>query len=305
MRIISALAVTLAAVLVAACTAPRTTPLAQNTPIAWLDAPTAPPTAPGPPTPAAARTCTAADLPATTTFREGNGISQSVSYIVELRNVGPSACTLDTRPQLTRTDVQGQTRTVPTAPWGTSTSPATIAPGETASVLIVWQHGCDGATLTYEGISLVEAGKRIAVPGLTLSGTCPTVALGMWQPPQEADPTPPPLRFGTVGALLDAPATAHAGETLDYVVTLTNPSQATLPLAPCPVYREMIYKQMLTYLLNCPAAGLPAGGSVRFAMRIAVPDYTPTGHYRLQWMIVEAGGESAAASAPVDVTPAA
>jgi hypothetical protein len=182
--------------------------------------------------------------------------------------------------------------------------PATIAPGESATLLISISHACNGdtgPTVTYQGIVLVQDGKQIAVPGLTLTGTCATVEIGFWQPPQQPDVVPPPLQYGTLQALIDAPATAHAGDTVDYVVSLTNPGTASVSLQPCPVYRESLYKASVTYLLNCPAAGLPPGATVRFAMRMTVPAYTPAGHYHLAWTIVETGGDSATASAPIDI----
>jgi hypothetical protein len=199
---------------------------------------------------------------------------------------------------------QGQLRPLPTdqqAPVQ-GVGPATIAPGQTATLSVVISHACDTAQLSYDGIVLVQAGKQIAVPGLQLTGTCPTVHVGAWQPPQRPDPIPPRLQYGTLRALVDAPATAHAGDPIDYVVTLTNPGPATVAFSPCAVYRESIYKLSLTYLLNCPPAGLAPGDSIRFALRITASAYTPAGPTTIRWTIVEPGGESATASAPIEIT---
>jgi hypothetical protein len=171
-------------------------------------------------------------------------------------------------------------------------------------LLVVFSHACQAAQRTYQGIVLVQANKRIPVPGLQLTGTCPTVDIepNAWRPPQQPNPIPPRLKYGNVLALVDAPAMVRAGAVLDYLVTLTNPSPTAVPLDPCPVYRESIYKLFITYQLNCPPGGIPPNGSIRFAMRITVPTYAPAGHDRLTWAIVETGGESAVASAPINIT---
>jgi hypothetical protein len=317
----TAVSVVLAALLASACTdhagqspapasAGSTTPVAAA-PIAWLDAPTPAPSAGGPSIPAPARPCTPGDLPATATYEQTGGISQSDSDLIQLRNVGPSPCTLDKNPQLLYTDQHGQVRPLPTGQWDPAApspgasptrSPATIAPSETATLLVIFSHGCGAAQRTYQGIVLVQASKRIPVPGLQLTGTCPTVDIDAWRPPQQPDPIPTRLRYGNLVALVDAPATVRAGAVLDYIVTLANPGSTAVPLDPCPVYRESIYKLSITYQLNCPSGGIPASGSIRFAMRITVPAYAPAGHDRLAWAIVESGGESAAASAPINIT---
>jgi Protein of unknown function (DUF4232) len=307
----------LVALLGAACTAPArpdpapgspaSTAPSTVAPIAWLDAPTPAPSAAGPSTLVTTRPCSAGDLPATATYAQTGGISQSESDLIQLRNAGTSPCTLGAGPDLLYTDQHGQVRPLPTdhagiASGGGSAGPATIAPGETAALLVVFSHGCGAGQLSYQGIMLVQAGKRIPVPRLRLTGTCPTVHIGSWQPPQQSTPVPPSLHQGTLAALIDAPATVRAGAVLDYQVTLANPDAAAVPLDPCPVYQESIYKLSATYLLNCPSGGIPPGSSTRFAMRITVPTSVPPGHYRLAWAIVEAGGESATASAPIDIT---
>jgi len=299
----------LAVVLAAACTGPSPAPESDtatgSAPVTWLDAPT--PT-PGPvaQSPTQVRPCGASDLPATATYARTGGVSQSDSDVIELRNAGASACTPDADARLEYTDEGGQVRALPTDRTGPPTrTPATIAPGETATLPVIISHACDAAPLSYQGIVLIEAGTRIPVPGLRLTGTCPTVHLGAWQPPQRPDPIPAHLAYGGVQALVDAPVSVRAGAVLDYTVTLTNLGSASLSFEPCPVYQESLYKVSVSYRLNCPSGGLAAGGSVRFAMRIPVPDYAPAGRYLLDWTIVEAGGTSATGSAPIDVVPPA
>src|SRR5262249_33820664 len=155
--------------LASACTGPAghnpapastgsTTPVAAA-PIAWLDAPTPAPSAGGPSTPAPARPCTPGDLPATATYQQTAGISQSASDLIQLRNAGASPCTLDQNPQLLYTDQHGQVRPLPTSQRGPAAptpgasptrSPATIAPSETATLPVVFSHGCQATQRTYQ-----------------------------------------------------------------------------------------------------------------------------------------------------------
>jgi hypothetical protein len=274
--------------------------------IAWLDSPATPPTPPGPPSVPTARPCTATDLPASTTFEPTQGLSQAESYLIHLPNTATTPCTLPSDASLLYTDQHGRTQLLPTdhaaiANPGGPAGPATIGPGQTATLTVVISHACTGDPVSYQGISVEQSGKRIPVPGLSLGGTCSTVHIGRWQPPQPPPSPPPSLRYGALSAQLDPPASSHPGATLDYVLTLANPTTHPVPLDPCPVYQETIYKQQATYRLNCTAGSIPAGGSLRFSMRITVPPYTPAGHTRITWTILEADGPSTTASAPIDV----
>jgi hypothetical protein len=274
--------------------------------IAWLDSPAAIPTEPAPTPPPIERPCTAADLPATTTFEYSPGISQSMGFTIYVQNVGPSACTVTGDPVLYSADAQGHEQVVPVTRSDWADGPATIAPGERARLLVIFRHSCEGALdqYQYRSIEVVQSGRRISVPGLSASGSCPAVDLGRWLLPLPPPGPAPTLRYGSLVPLLDVPATVSAGATLDYVVTLNNPTPAAITLRPCPVYREQVFKQVDTYLLNCDAPGagtVPAGGSLRFAMRATVSAYTPQGGQRLTWTILEPDGTSATASANIVV----
>lgn len=90
---------------------------------------------------------------------------------------------------------------------------------------------------------------------------------------------------------LTAPESVARGETLRYTVTLANPTNAAIKLAPCPSYTQSLYTegraQNSTYMLNCAGAAgqIPAGASVSFAMEAVVPaDMTGSG-MKLSWSL--------------------
>ena len=78
----------------------------------------------------------------------------------------------------------------------------------------------------------------------------------------------------------------RAGESLDYVVELANTGTADVTFDPCPAYAEALGGTRADYRLNCAAAALiPAGGSVRFAMRLDVDADVPSGPAKLVWSL--------------------
>jgi hypothetical protein len=90
---------------------------------------------------------------------------------------------------------------------------------------------------------------------------------------------------------ISAPAEITAGQTLSYIVTLTNPTAHDIKLDPCPSYSEGLKGHGdETYLLNCDAQEvIPAQSSTDFAMRLAVPAAV-TGNTYLGWILNVLGG---------------
>ena len=83
-------------------------------------------------------------------------------------------------------------------------------------------------------------------------------------------------------AVADVPASI-VGRRLEFVLVLSNPTNAAIRLTPCPVYRaswgESALVASITTRLNCHQAPseVPAAGSVRFAVVIDIPDDIPQG----------------------------
>jgi len=152
----------------------------------------------------------------------------------------------------------------------------------------------------YRDIALVTLGHEFPISELEISTACP-VGVGPWYV------LPPLLNAAWVVASIEAPAQVRRGEALEYVVSLHNASPRPFPLNPCPVYLQRLGEHAGTYQLNCAVSTIPAHTSVRFAMRLRVPDQAPVGETRLTWMAVMADGEVAIADlatggVPITVT---
>jgi len=133
-------------------------------------------------------------------------------------------------------------------------------------------------------------------------------------------PTPVPIATQppeTLSAHIDAPSTVIAGETMRYVVTLTNLTSSALVLAPCPSYLESLSGHPLptpappsnfptfkiwdpivryeggvkeSHLLNCSdAPSLGPAASITFEMRLEVPA-NALGSDTLRWQVIAVGG---------------
>ncbi|HEV2251026.1 MAG TPA: hypothetical protein VGT60_11030 [Candidatus Limnocylindria bacterium] len=134
-------------------------------------------------------------------------------------------------------------------------------------------------------------GGRCDAPGQRLGVS--SWAIAPTEPPVFPTPAPLPLAFA-----INAPAVAFAGESLTYVVRVTNAAAAPYTWGHgCPIYLESLPGREATpslvpdrggkweppartyagfakelHPLNCAGAGaIPAGGEASFEMRIAVP----------------------------------
>jgi hypothetical protein len=89
------------------------------------------------------------------------------------------------------------------------------------------------------------------------------------------------------------PEQVRAGTTIDYTVTLTNPTDKAVPLTPCPTYEEavnivgahgVVNGHDLIYRLNCAGhTSLAPSQALTFAMRIPAP--TRPGYAKWGWDI--------------------
>ncbi|MDI1462142.1 DUF4232 domain-containing protein [Catellatospora sp. KI3] len=248
-----------------------------------------------------ARLCTAADLPATADLISEDGVTGTKLHYIGVRNTGPSRCSLGGVPVLLS---GGRTVPVEIDPPkltgnGDEERPATIDPGERAQFTIGSSVSCgSGDGRGYRDISVRLADRDLSIPGLTMTSTCPIGITGVHRIRQEQPARP---RFDHLTARIEAPARVKAGANLDYTVVLTNPGRTAVALDPCPTYDESLYKARELYLLNCAPGTIPAGGSIRFAMRLTVPDYTPAREWRLEWGIVEWRSKAPVATATVTV----
>jgi hypothetical protein len=133
-------------------------------------------------------------------------------------------------------------------------------------------------------------------------------------------PTPVPIATQqpeTLSANINAPSTVIAGETMRYVLTLTNLTSTALALDPCPSYIESLGGHPLpteappsnfptfkiwdpivryeggvkeSHLLNCSdAPSLGPAASIAFEMRLDVPA-NALGSDTLRWQVIAVGG---------------
>jgi len=193
------------------------------------------------------------------------------SDFIVVHNGGSTRCTLSGRPTLLHAGpgaaaVVGPTHPIdiPDAPDGTT--PATIDPGEQAVVVIEWYGGCTApAAVVWSGLALRLAGGSVLRLTSTLDARC-GVGMGQWY-----RPVVDRLPWLGLAVTIEAPPTVHVGQSFDYVVTLTNPTGVPVPLVPCPNYVQRIEgtKSGRVNQLNCAVTSIPAGGRVRFAMRMS------------------------------------
>jgi hypothetical protein len=265
--------------------------------VPWLDAPVAPYSPPPPATRSPRSTappCRGADL--RLAGIDGEGATGHTGTFVHVENTGPSRCTLSGSPELTGLTATGARVRIPAErgtffdyPPETQQRPATIDPEEQAILTIETSYSCDGgaptSTTTYRRVQIKLPDRTTFDVADLLGSTCP-VRIGTWyravQPPPE-----PPEPWPTLRARLQGvPATVHAGEPFGYVIELANSGPADIALNPCPAYTEALAGTLAAYRLNCAAAAvIPAGRSVRFAMRFDVGADVPAGPAKMLWSL--------------------
>ena len=147
-----------------------------------------------------------------------------------------------------------------------------------------------GPADSYHRLLIAVAGGgtlRVEVPadGLTLG--CGLRETDFFDP--ELPRPEPVLPLAGLHASLSLPRSVVRGSSLDFVVTLTNPTSRSITLQPCPAFVEaeisaVPVKQV--YALNCSTVRtLAPGVSRRFAMRLALPAAVPVGPLRVTWSL--------------------
>ena len=264
------------------------------------------------PYPTDARPCRPADL-SVRVGDVGAGLGNT-NLPVELVNSSGSTCLLNAYPTIGGVSPDGTLTPLPASHgsyFGDPGPAANIGPREVAALNI---SGADACSAALNGEHTSYPMLRIGLPGGgsvdVRSGTFDTVC-GVWVsrfgvPADEEPisiPSPSPLT-----ARISAPATAAPGQSLEFTVTLTNPSGTDYLLDPCPTYTEFVGSGAATfwvatvrdYYLNCDVTPtIPAHGSVTFEMRLQLPADQPGGMAKFGWDIQ--GGAGPGANAPLDV----
>jgi hypothetical protein len=262
--------------------------------IAFRDLPYSPPPNPINSPRASATPCRSTDLRLVNI--EDGGAMGTEHHIVQVRNTGATRCTLAGHPALLRVNASRQvvvanTSTAAEESFDDPNSvPATIDPDESAYLDIRTYGGClDGTrpTVAYDDVRLRLSGNDTLHLGAQLNATC-GVEVGQWHRSEPAPPQSELVNMPIAVTIDGAPRQVRIGEEFGFVVTVINHSDHDLSLDPCPTYQILMsdVKGPGMRELNCAVPVIPAGGSVRFAMRVLIPDYTEyTGPTTLTWTL--------------------
>jgi hypothetical protein len=279
--------------------------------VAWVDraAPKAwvpEPIAPKPPTMKAPQ-CTAAQLQAG--HSAGNGASGMQFFTVRLRNVSKAPCQLIGRPTRVAAQTPGKPDVIATKGLHLASSGVggDLAPGKSGYLTVETDRDCQARysdpnnrfpTNRYSSLAVTLRSNTSFTLAMKLDVECGLRAGGLgidW--PQ---PTQPPDTRAYLAPSIQAPRSVQAGQALEYVLTLTNPTGATIPLSHCPGYIETLgagtgtggVKESLG--LDCSTVSqIAPGASVRYEMRLAVPADAGPGLVTLRWSLEAALGKVA------------
>jgi hypothetical protein len=310
------------AVVIAPSPTPAPTPIASaaatGSPTAgivpWVDAPAPAFVEPTPaPYPTDARPCRPEDL--AVKVGEGGAGLGNTNLPVSFVNKSGSACLLAGSPAIAGLTAAGTPVPLMAAEgsyFGDPGPKADMGPGGVTALNISGADACPavlgGAHKVYPTLRIsLPAGGSIDIPGGGFDAVCGVSVSAFGVPadaPSAAWPPPSPLT-----AAIHAPATAAPGAVLEFTVTLANPTGADVALDPCPAYTEFVGSGDTTwvatirdYYLNCATAStIPAGGTLTFAMRLALPANQPAGMAKFGWDIQ--GGAGPSANAPLEVRP--
>jgi hypothetical protein len=280
--------------------------------VAWVDkpapAPWSPqPTPPKPPTMDAPR-CLAGQLGVD--GAQGRRANGAFFTTIQLRNVSSAPCLLVGTPVRVVAQAPGQpdvvaTRGLHIASGGVG---GDLQPGKLGYLSIESGHNCTARRTDpsnrYTSLSVtLPSDTQLDVP-LRLDVQCGlfTGGLGVAVPP----PPETPDKRNALQPTIDAPATVIPGQTLVYVLTLTNPTGSAISLHHCPGYAESAQAGLVvarsTFGLACPDSGsIAPGTAVRFEMRLPIPAGAPNGRVLLAWRLLT-DGSAPQAFATVDIS---
>jgi hypothetical protein len=214
--------------------------------------------------------CRRGDLRLTVTRPKLAG--QTVFYPIRVRNLSSTACTVSASFDSLAP------RSDPSAKYRISTS------ASDAGSVVLRADGVATSQVAINSCAAPSARQRKVVhPTFRLNGVgalssssgslnvnCSQLSASPLTASQDPPATTP---LDSLTATIQVPASITPGQTLDYSVTLTNPSSAAVPLSSCPNYVEVVgppgYSE--TYQLNCTTASISPGQSVTFDMQLGIP----------------------------------
>ncbi len=266
--------------------------------------------APTPPPGAFARPCGPSDLHVSV-GRVGQAMG-NLNLPVTLVNRSTTACSLSGYPSLSGVSSTGASvplRVAHGSYFGDPGSAGNLKPGGVGGLNIGGGAECaaarNGVNRTYPVLRIgLPAGGTVDIPA-AFDTSCVVDVSALGAIPL-TNPTEPPV--SPLQAEISAPATVEQGAVLAYVVALHNTGATAYPLEPCPDFEQALgtgssagWVATITYgLLNCDAVHeVPAGGTVSYEMRLAVPIDQPTGDAKFTWLLL--GDSGPLANAPMQV----
>lgn len=226
-------------------------------------------------------------------------LNESLIEDLALTNVSKTGCALTGPPTVTWRLAAGAT--IETVGGAFASTTVNLTPSESAIFDVGPPNRCPSYNPAAEKLA---SPVDVTLPSggiLTVSGAAP-LDLQCGRPAVvefagDSSPAPPTSGEGALQVTMTAAATMSAGGTYQYVVTLTNPTNATVSLVPCPSYTEGMtgssgLLNSRTYVLNCGTVGqLGPGASARFAMQYAIPPTIPKGPIKVWWWLQVSGGQ--------------
>jgi Protein of unknown function (DUF4232) len=291
LRLTGILAIAAAGVAVMAAAWPgnRVTPT-----IPWLNQPVALPSA-GTAAASAAhdQACTSADL-AVKQVRRGIVEYGTYAYTYSATNVSTQACYISGYPA-----IQMAGKTIPHGFNGLGVTTGALAPGASASFAVVQTPAaaCVGTSTASQRQAKTEVLRmsfgagHAAVAAKTSSilvNDCVTTTVTPVGLAPGAPTVPDPLAALTVK--LNSPASAKAGQTIRFTVTLTNPTSHEVRFSGCPSYEIGISSTrawVRAYRLNCAQPAIRAHESASYEMQYTVPASTPAGTAKIGWFLLD------------------
>lgn len=230
--------------------------------------------------------CSAGDLILAGT-RQGAYQGQTVQTVI-LENASSAICSITGFPTVQGKTASGAQVSI-TSHSSAAPSNVVLSPGDFATAIATAAGYCAGSppmeALTSLTLSLPQGGD-IAVNGSQLNIACGGTDVGSFVASSPAGGTTTgPL--AVLVATLGLPSSVSPGSTLNYTVTLSNPSSTVVPLSPCPYYQEQLGNITGSeYQLNCAGvSSIPANGSVKFDMALAIPASAPIGSTKFGWFL--------------------
>jgi hypothetical protein len=260
--------------------------------VPWVDQSVPPYSPPSPKPvrhPASAPPCHAAQLraqPGRSGTATGNE-SQEVVFI----NTSATTCLLKGSPGLSA--VRGGTRvTLLARPHDTffgQVDPANLKPGGFSLLRLHMSTGCNKPAQRLTALRIrLPVGDVIGVPRVSIGDACGLAVSDFGLPRRYEREVARPGTPSVLKATLDVPSSVKSGTTLEYTVTLTNPTGRTVTMRPCPGYTQGVFAQgyatSLSYRLNCQTVRTIApNGKATYAMQLDLPPTKSDVDTKLAW----------------------